>query len=232
MIGAALRLETPEGIDLEVSPAGPVPRGLAILIDGTITQASTAVTAILLSFAGNAGMGLYLILLFLVEWFYPVLFEVLRGGQTPGKKLMGLRVVNADATPIGWNGSIVRNLLRTADFFPLLYVGGVVSMLVSSRYQRLGDLAADTLVVHVVPSEELALGALAPDDDELGTRMPSIPLTPADQRAILAFAERRSDLSVERAVEIANVLEPVTGARDEAGMREVVRIANGIVGQA
>ncbi|MAG32641.1 MAG: RDD family protein [Deltaproteobacteria bacterium] len=232
MIGAALRLETPEGIDLELSPAGPAPRGLAILIDGAITQIGTTIALLLLSLGGSAGVGLYLILLFLVEWFYPVLFEVLRGGQTPGKKMIGLRVVNADATPIGWNASIVRNLLRVVDFFPLFYVGGIVSMLISSRYQRLGDLAADTLVVHAARMEDLGLGLLAADDDRLGARIAPVSLSAADQRAILAYAERRSDLSLERAVELSNVLEPLTGARGDEGMREVVRIANGIVGRA
>lgn len=234
MIGAPLRLETPEGIDLELRPAGPAPRGLAMVIDATITQ--TAVTAVGIGFllTGEAGLGLYLVLLFVVEWFYPVLFEVLRDGQTPGKRVVGLRVVNGDATPIGWSASIVRNLLRSADFFPLFYMGGLTSMLLSQRFQRLGDLAAETLVVHthIDPAASPVTAEMDSIARDLGARTAPVPLSSADQRALLDFADRREELSVERAIELSDILEPITDARGEAGLRESLRIANGIAGRA
>ena len=231
MTAAGLRLETPEGIDLEVIPAGPVPRGLALLVDGLITQSATLLLFVLLSLGGNAGLGLFFMLLFMIEWFYPVLFEVLRVGQTPGKRAMSLRVVSADATPIGWNASLLRNLLRAVDVFPIFYLAGVVSMLLGRRFQRLGDLAADTLVVHAqapnAPREALSPAVLA----ALGARTSPIPLNAAEQRALLGYAERHTDLSVERAIELSDVLAPLSGERGEAGRAEVLRIASGIAGR-
>lgn len=168
---------------------------------------------------------------FLIEWFYPVLFEVLRAGRTPGKAALGLRVVNANATPIGWNASLIRNLLRTVDFLPLLYLGGLVSMLLTQRFQRLGDLAADTLVVH---AGHPAVGAGEPEEVAagLGARPAPIALAPAEQRALLAFAERRGALSPERAVELADILEPLARARGDEGLATLLRIANGIAGRS
>jgi len=229
---AGLRLETPEGIDLEVIPAGPVPRGLALLVDGLITQSASFLLFMLFSLGGNAGLGLFFMVLFMTEWFYPVLFEVLRAGQTPGKRAMSLRVVNADATPIGWNASLLRNLLRVVDVFPIFYLAGVVSMLVGRRFQRLGDLAAHTLVVHVQapppPREASPPAALI----ELGVRRSPVALTAAEQRALLGYAERYTELSVERAIELSDVLESLTGERGEAGQIELLRIASGIAGRS
>ncbi len=232
MIGGAIQLETPEGIDLEIEPAGPVPRGLAILIDGTITMTASTVLLISFSLAGAAGYGVFLLAYFLIEWFYPVLFEVLRSGQTPGKRALGLRVVHSDATPIGWNASLIRNLLRTVDFFPLFYLAGLVSMLVGREFRRLGDLAARTLVIHSRGLEDLAADSGESAHASLGTRTVAVPLSPPDQRALLAYAERHRELSVERAIELADVLEPLTQARGEAGLREVLRVAAGIAGDA
>ena len=234
MTGSTLRLETPEGIDLEVSPAGPVPRGLAIMVDGVITQTGTLVIGLLLGLAGNAGVGIYLLVLFLVEWFYPVLFEVLRGGQTPGKKAFSLRVVNADATPIGWNASLLRNLLRVVDVFPVFYLAGMTSMMLNGRFQRLGDLAAHTLVVYAharKPAAEAVEGDMAFGTHAIGARPPPVSLAAADQRALLGYAERQADLSLERAIELSDLLEPLTRHQGEEGRLELIRIANGIAGR-
>ncbi len=76
-------------------------------------------------------MGLLLILAFVLEWFYPTLFEAFRHGQTPGKKAMGIVVVHANGSPLSFNGSLIRNLLRTADAFPLFYLLGFVCTLIS-----------------------------------------------------------------------------------------------------
>jgi uncharacterized RDD family membrane protein YckC len=139
--------ETPEGIDLGLRVAGPISRALAWIIDAFIRYsvlfALSTVLASLLSF----GMGLFLILLFLLEWFYPVVFEVVRGA-TPGKKAMGLLVVHDNGTPVGWSASMIRNLLRSVDFLPFFYCAGLISILLNSRFKRLGDLAAGTLVVY------------------------------------------------------------------------------------
>ena len=140
-------IETPEGVDLEVVPAGPVVRMAAYLADLGIRLLVLVFVGAIAAVAGAFGQGLTLLVYFALEWLYPVLFETLRNGQTPGKKLMGLRVIRDDGTPVGWGDSALRNLLRTADFLPVGYALGLCTMLVSGRFQRLGDLAAGTLVV-------------------------------------------------------------------------------------
>ena len=121
---------------------GPVPRSLAYLIDLGLRAVVLIVVSMVLGFAGAGGVGIILVLSFLLEWFYPVVFEVYRNGQTPGKKYLGLMAVNDDLTPVNWSTSTVRNLLRAVDFFPFAYLGGFACMVLSSRFQRMGDLAA------------------------------------------------------------------------------------------
>ena len=111
-------VETPEAIDLTANLAGPLARTLAYSIDLCIRTGVSTVAIIILAFMNEAGWGVFLIVSFLLEWFYPVLFEVLRQGQTPGKKWLGLAVVNDDLTPITWSSSIIRNLLRAVDILP------------------------------------------------------------------------------------------------------------------
>ncbi len=226
-IDTTYRLETPEGIDLRLVPAGPVVRGLALAIDVMIRQTVAALVGIALGRLGGAGVGAYLIVAFLMEWFYPVFFEVLENGQTPGKRMLSLRVVNKDGTPVAWSESILRNLLRFADLLPSFYLLGIVSMLCTQHFQRIGDLAAGTLVVHVVRARQV----VAPVVVE-GTRAVPITLEPDEQRAILNFAERSGELSAERTVELAEILEPLTGATGAGAATETLRIANGLAGRS
>jgi uncharacterized RDD family membrane protein YckC len=137
-------IETPEGVELRLRVAGPPARVLAWAIDVVIRLFGYAVVSIPLLFLGRAGIGLFFLVLFLGEWFYPVLFEVYAHGATPGKKLVGLAVVHDDGTPVGWSGALLRNLLRVADFLPVAYGFGLVTMLVHPEFKRLGDMAAGT----------------------------------------------------------------------------------------
>jgi len=141
-------VETPEGTDLHADLVGLVPRALAYTVDLFIRIGIMFVLSILLLFFGEVGVGIYLIVFFVLEWWYPVLFEVYRGGQTWGKKAFNIKVVNDDLTPVSLGPSLIRNLLRGADIFPLFYAVGSVSVLCTNRFQRLGDLAAGTIVVY------------------------------------------------------------------------------------
>lgn len=96
-------------------------------------------------------------MLFLLEWFYPIIFEVYRQGQTPGKKVMAIKVLQDNGIPVGWPTSLIRNLLRAVDFLPMMYGFGVVSMLIARNFRRLGDLAAGTLVVYVEPTGQKSI---------------------------------------------------------------------------
>ena len=127
MLDTTLDIQTPEGLALTLHPAGPVPRALAWLLDFVIRIFCVFILATPLGLLGRAGSGILMIVLFLLYWAYPILFEVLRDGQTIGKKTMCLKVVNQNGTPITWVASIVRNLLRVADMFPSFYGFGLAS---------------------------------------------------------------------------------------------------------
>ncbi|WP_295879452.1 RDD family protein [uncultured Thiohalocapsa sp.] len=188
------RRETPEGVEITLRLAGPVPRALAFGIDLAIRGGVYLALTPLAGLAG-IGTGLLLLALFLLEWLYPVFFELHRGA-TPGKRAMGLLVVHADGTPVAPSASLLRNLLRGVDFLPVLYGVGLVACLVDRDFRRLGDLAAGTLVIHREPPLPATLPAHPP-------LPPPVPLDLATQQAVLAFAERSPRLSPARRAELA-----------------------------
>jgi uncharacterized RDD family membrane protein YckC len=145
-------LETPEGALLPLTPAGFGVRILAQTLDILIRFGISLVFVMIFSLLGRMGTGIALILTFLLEWFYPVFFEVTRNGRTPGKKWMGIRVVNDDGTPITFGPSLIRNLLRIVDFLPMMYLTGIIASLCNRQFKRLGDLAAGSMVIYEAPT--------------------------------------------------------------------------------
>ena len=225
MLDTAYAIQTPEGVGLELSAAGVVVRFLAWTVDFCIRVVIYMVTAMVFGGLGDFGMGLFLVLLFLIEWFYPVLFEVFNQGQTPGKRAFRIRVLQDDGIPVAWSTSLIRNLLRAVDFLPVAYAFGLVSMLLNRDFKRLGDMAAGTVVVYVDRSRE------AGDLPDTRSIPPPTRLRLAEQRAVLNFAERVSGLSQERAEELADIAQPLTGCRGEAGKRRLVEYANWLQGR-
>lgn len=226
MLDTARTFETPEGIDLHLRVAGPVVRALAWVIDALIRSVIYVALSIALSLLGEFGQGILLVCIFLLEWFYPVFFEVLKNGATPGKKRMSIRVVNDNGTPVSWSTSITRNLLRAADFAPFLYGFGLVSMLMNSDFKRLGDLAAGTIVIY--DSNNTAKSAIpAADPSPLPTN-----LSVKEQRAILDFAERSELLSAERREELANLIPALTETKDHHAVNQLYRYANWLYGKS
>lgn len=191
------RVETPEGVEIDLRTAGPIVRGWAWSIDFVFRLIVLSLFAMVFSFLGKAGEGLFLIGLFVAEWFYPVLFEVLGSGATPGKRLLGLRVLHDDGTPVGWVASILRNLLRFADLMPGFFGAGLLVSLCHPEGKRIGDLAAGTVVVY---AEKLWSPVIPPG---IAPIRPPFPLTLDEQHALLEFAERHQRWSPERADEIA-----------------------------
>ncbi|BFM51136.1 RDD family protein [Marinomonas sp. THO17] len=218
-------VETPESIDLSAKLAGPFPRILAFVIDLAIRYSILGVLLLLLMFAGDMGWGIFLILLFMFEWFYPVLFEVLRNGQTPGKKKLGIMVVNDDLTPVTWSTSLLRNLLRAADFLPLAYVFGIFSISLTSNFQRLGDLAAGSIVIY--KDKETGVVEDLPDVEELP---PPVELSVADQVAITEFVRRRHRISESRQIELANLLTDVSGKSGKEAVNQLQSIGLWLLG--
>jgi uncharacterized RDD family membrane protein YckC len=218
-------VETPEGVEIGLRVAGPVPRLFAAAIDFAIRLGVYVVLSIPAGLLGDGGVGLLLVGMFLMEWFYPVLFEVRRGGATPGKQRMGLLVLHRDGTPVGWMASIVRNLVRFADFLPAAYGFGIASMLIDRDFRRLGDLAAGTVVVH---REAGMVGYRVPTGPPL---RPPAPLDLDEQRAVLDFAERLGTWSEARSAELAGLAYPLTGATGIEGVKGLLGIANWLLGR-
>lgn len=193
-------------------------RAAALAIDSLIKGALYLALSPLIALSG-LGTGLLLLGAFLVEWFYPVFFELL-SGATPGKRVMGLAVVAEDGTPVTAAASLIRNLLRVVDFLPVAYGAGLVCCLIDSSFRRLGDLAAGTLVVYVRPPGEA--GEIPLCDPIPLPR--SLPLEL--QQAILAYAERGPRLSPERRTELAEILSGITKQHGEAAEQALLGYAN------
>ena len=206
--------ETPEGIALALRPAGVVPRCYAYSIDLLLRFGVFAVAAGVLGELGRFGFGIGLVLIFLLEWLYPVLFELGARGATPGKRALGLTVVMDSGLPVTPAASLTRNLLRAADFLPSLNAFGVASMLIRADFKRLGDLAAGTLVVHASAGP-----ALAAELPPATVRAPVVALTLPAQAAIVAWGGRVARLTAARADELAEIAVPVVAPRTAPGDR-------------
>ena len=155
-----LRIETPEQIDVSLELAGLGSRFVARVLDWLIKLGLAAVVGVLgavivglLGFtAGAKNVSVY-VLTFLVAIFYAfflgydIYFEVRHNGQSPGKRRAGIRVIREGGAPLDFRSACVRNLLGAADFLPAFYFLGGLLVLLTERNQRLGDLAAGTLVV-------------------------------------------------------------------------------------
>src|SRR5215813_6206583 len=148
MLDTVVGAETPEGILLELRPAGLNARFYAFALDWIIRIAIIYAASMAAALMKGIGLAFWLILLFALEWFYPVAFELTPSGSTPGKRVFGLKVVMDNGLPVTPAASVTRNLLRVADFLPFGYGFAIASMLIRSDCKRLGDIAAATMVVH------------------------------------------------------------------------------------
>jgi uncharacterized RDD family membrane protein YckC len=221
-------VQTPENITFHYRVAGPFRRAPAYVIDllirGAITLAVVLLLMMLFGSIGLSGMGvgLGLAFWFAVSWFYGGLFETYWNGQTPGKRVMGLRVVGVDGRPINGVQAVLRNILRAADSLPVvplptggppvpilpLYLVGLVTPLLNARYQRLGDLVCGTMVV----AEEKQYGATMiqikdPEVIQLAAALPAnLQVSRSMGRTLAKYVSRRAAFSRERRAEIARRL--------------------------
>lgn len=217
-------VETPEGVELVLRVAGPVPRALAWLIDALIKTAIFVFAAVVLGLLERFGDGLYLLVVFLVLWAYPLIFELSRHGATPGKRALRMRVVNDNGTPVDWRASLIRNLVRTVDWLPGTYLVGLVSILLTRDFKRVGDLAAGTVVIHdEAPAPPQVASNVTP-------RAPVTALSFAEQRAILAYGDRYSSLSEARARELAAIVGGYLAPDEETAARHLLATAHWLTG--
>jgi uncharacterized RDD family membrane protein YckC len=227
VLDTARQVATPEGIEITLRVAGPVPRALAYVLDLLVRAAIMLVVAIAVSVLGRFGLAIFLLTAFLLEWLYPVFFEVLASGSTPGKRAVGLLVLNDDGTPVRWPGSLTRNLLRALDFLPFMYFTGFCAMVANRDFKRFGDLAANTLVVY--RDKAPATGRI-PDAVAVA---PLIALSLSEQRTLLDFAERSNRITADRAAELAEIISPLTGGNSgPAAVQNIIGIANHLAGRS
>jgi uncharacterized RDD family membrane protein YckC len=225
MLDTIREIETPEGIALRLRAAGALPRSQAWMVDLLLRGAAFSLAMIPLALFGVAGNGVAMLLMFVLMWGYSVICEVWFNGQTLGKRALGLRVVNADGTPITWMPSVVRNLLRVVDVVPGVYGVGLASTLIDRHARRLGDIIAGTLVIH---ADELPAGQQVPTSPAIS--LPTV-LAQDEQAAVVEFAERSSQLTAPRQEELANMLADLTERRDTAAVKQLLGYANWLLGR-
>jgi len=212
LLDTAYSLETPDGVDLQVDLAGPIVRTLAFCIDFSIRFAVMLGIVIVSSIMGDKiGWAVTMLSFFIIEWWYPVLFEVFRKGQTPGKRAMGIQVLQDDLTPVSFSASFIRNLLRFVDFLPSFYTFAYVCMVCHPQMKRLGDIAGGTVVVHC----EKNTGYSAQDIDEAPI-LPPFELEEDEQSAIVEFALRNETLSESRQKELADIVNDTFSLKSDS----------------
>ncbi len=215
-----LVIETPENVVLTYQLAGPAIRGAAYLFDlavrlGLILFVAFLIATPMSAIAPGTAMGLFLVLIFVITWGYYVACESWFNGKSVGKWVFKLRVIQEQGHPVTFWASMLRNLVRAADHFPLTFYGpAFISMTCSKRLQRLGDLVARTVVIeerHVrLPLNPRILDKIRPlDREEINSFVP----TERTLSLIDRFLGRRNVLTHERGHALAAILANALASR-------------------
>lgn len=211
-LDTTVRLVTPERITFEYPLAGPFRRSLAYLLDFVACVAllmAAAFAAEWIAFGDEAGSGLVLVAFFVLQWGYAAVCEAVFNGRTPGKKVLRLRVVSAQGTPITAAQAFLRNLTWTIEgILPFALMPALASTALTRRFQRLGDLAAGTMVV--VESRPLPSRMPRPTDQEIRALLDELPSRveagPELARALSDYVKQRGRFGKARREEMAEHL--------------------------
>jgi uncharacterized RDD family membrane protein YckC len=203
----SITIATPEGIELRLQLAGLGSRFIAGGVDLAIMLILLAILAVITGpvagLSGGVAGVVFVIGSFVILLFYPILFELLAGGQTPGKRMSHLRVLRDSGAPVDLPASAIRNLMRLVDGPLLLYLPSIVSIAVTKRNQRPGDIAAGTIVTREQPvvKAKARTGraparapAPVPASVESGERWDTSAITTQEVAAVRRFLERRASL--------------------------------------
>jgi uncharacterized RDD family membrane protein YckC len=223
-------IRTPENIELSYALAGPGSRAAAYIIDFFIMFVGCqmlinflASAFVLLFSALGVGSELWVTAIVTLVFFtfyngYFILLEWLLNGQTPGKRLLHIRVIKQGGYALRFFDTLLRNLLRVVDFLPLFYGVGLTSLLLTRDSQRLGDLVAGTLVVYQEPVETESLLPDLPAPEETEPLLPAVQLAAIPNEAIsLAALYLRSRIELaprprqEVAAELVNLIRETSG---------------------
>ncbi len=214
-LDTSIEIVTPENVSFRYHVAGPFRRLPAFLLDCVIQAFLSMLASMFLTVAftllglPSLGNGVTLVFLFVVSWFYGGLFEAYWNGQTPGKRMMRIRVISTNGQPINGLQAVLRNFLRAIDAQPLVfYQFGLFSSMMNDRFQRLGDLASGTMVI--VEDREWFQGILRIDEPEV-VRLaqlvpPAFQPTPSLARTLATYVHRRLAFPPARRMEVARHL--------------------------
>jgi uncharacterized RDD family membrane protein YckC len=241
-----LRIQTPEGVSFSMQLAGPFVRFLAWIVDAFCIVLAMKTFQLLLFAASFAGedftMAMRTYLYFVVSIGYGIAMEWAWRGQTVGKRLLRLRVMDAEGLRLGFSQIVVRNLLRAVDNLPVFYMVGGLACYFSTRAQRLGDLVAGTVVVRHLKLNEPALDRIAPDKFNSLLAYPHLAarlrqsVTPAEAALLVQSLVRRDRLDAGARLELyadlaeyfkAKVVFPqeaIDGISDEHYLKNVVAV--------
>ncbi len=222
-IDTSAAVETPEHVQFQHQLAGPAKRAVAYLIDLLIRMFVMGVLLLLGALSSltsdldrqGHSMGVVLVAYFLLEWGYYVFWETVWSGRSPGKRALGLRVITETGRPLHYLDSILRNLLRAADFLPNAYGLGLIVMGRDPKFRRLGDLVAGTIVViedRGNVTEKLHM-EVPPTARELSSLPQRIPLSGEEMDALELFLRRAPRLHPARAEELAEIVAPTFAKR-------------------
>jgi uncharacterized RDD family membrane protein YckC len=220
-------VELADGVQIHLRVAGPSVRSVAWLLDMLLFTLIVILLGLAIVFlsgmliGAQVGQGLMLLMLFILNWFYNVFFELSAKAATPGQRHMGLKVVSVSGGPVRLPQSMIRNILRVVDFMPFGYLFGLTCCFCTSRFQRLGDLVADTVVVYADKPLTEVVGMKVNADP----MPPPVPLNREEQAAMLQFLERSPRWSDARKTELSDVLEPLTKRRGMGGLLDTVKMA-------
>lgn len=222
-LDTSAEVETPEHVRFHHQLAGPARRGLAWLIDLAIRGMLMLFLGMLTGIAGIAAgselrsfsVGVLMLVYFVVEWGYYVFWETIWSGRSPGKRAMRLRVITDSGRPLHFLDSVLRNLVRGADWLPMGYALGLIVMGRDRRFRRLGDFAAGTMVV--VEERQALADPLyiqpPPTPRELGSLPQRVPLSGDEIEALELFLRRVPRLHPARTEELAEIVAPVFAKR-------------------
>lgn len=219
-------VSTPEGVDVDLVVAGLGSRFSSSIVDTTV-QGALIFTSLVVGGAVAGGVAVASVGSLLAIFGYPIVCDALLGGRTLGRRLTGLKLVTDDGGAVDLTAASLRNIIRVIDFLPAFYSVGAIACLATTHTQRLGDMAAGTIVVRLAPSRAAQVavpGARRADPAPIAAVPPEAAtwdltgLGRDDLAVVRSFLERRGDLDPEArarvARELARRLAPVVVGPD------------------
>ena len=200
------KIDSPEHVEVELSLAGLGSRTIAYVLDTLFRVLAGLFVLLIIALSGLGRLlqnlseivtVLLVIFFFLLQWAYFVLFEMLMNGQTPGKRIMKIRVVKDEGYPLTFFSSAIRNLIRVVDFLPALYGVGIFLIFISDKKKRLGDYLAGTIVIHQQQTKWTLPVFAQKEQLKSAKRFPLVRLTEEEKQVIREYLERMDSLDAE-----------------------------------